>query len=231
MNLKPFFRFQIKLIAYSRVDPEVIAKKEVTQYSTEFQNWSLTTGCKWVPYPGYPFGFYLSAESPVAWCCILICRYMQKHIQHNKDERTQFFRKIYLSLYWEGCVWEGVEDRTKTATYWSPNSIGYYSLSFSFSWAAQTGAWGPSLCWDMVLIPASSLQLIWTSCHRGNIIIWRPPTSCERQNSHSILPLDSQGRLWSPDIFDRMHLLFPQVHFFFLTAWPGRGSICNTGVV
>ena len=27
---------------------------------------------------------------------------MQKHIQHNKDERTQFFRKIYLSLYWKG---------------------------------------------------------------------------------------------------------------------------------
>ena len=24
---------------------------------------------------------------------------MQKHIQHNKDEQAQFFRKIYLSLY------------------------------------------------------------------------------------------------------------------------------------
>ena len=53
--------------------------------------------------------------------------------------------------------------------------------------------WGPSLCWDMVLIPASSLQLIWTSCHRGYIIIWRPPTSCECHNSHSIQPFDSQG--------------------------------------
>ena len=27
---------------------------------------------------------------------------MQKHIQHNKDEQTQFFRKIYLSLYLKG---------------------------------------------------------------------------------------------------------------------------------
>ena len=26
----------------------------------------------------------------------------KKHIQHNKDERTQFFRKIYLSLYLKG---------------------------------------------------------------------------------------------------------------------------------
>ena len=122
---------------------------------------------------------------------IHIC--MQKHIQHNKDERTQFFRKIYLSLYWKGCVWEGVGDRTKTATYWPPNSSSYHSLSFPFSWAAQPGAWGPSLYWDMVLIPASSLQLIWTSCYRGYIIIWRPPTSCERHNSHSVQPLDSQS--------------------------------------
>ena len=35
-------------------------------------------------------------------CNILICRCMQKHIQHNKDERPQFFRKIYLSLYLKG---------------------------------------------------------------------------------------------------------------------------------
>ena len=35
-------------------------------------------------------------------CNILICRGMQKQIQHNKDERTQFFRKIYLSLYSKG---------------------------------------------------------------------------------------------------------------------------------
>ena len=34
----------------------------------------------------------------------------------------------------------------------------------------------------MVPIPASSLQLIRTSCRLGNIIIWRPPTSCERHN-------------------------------------------------
>ena len=51
----------------------------------------------------------------------------------------------------------------------------------------------PTLCWKIVLIPASSLQLIWTSCRRGYIIIWRTPTSCERHNSHSIQPFDSQG--------------------------------------
>ena len=57
-----------------------------------------------------------------------------------------------------------------------------------FSWAAQLGAW------DMVLIPTSSLQRIWTSCRWGYIIIWRPPTSYDRHNSHSIQPFNSQGR-------------------------------------
>ena len=33
--------------------------------------------------------------------------------------------------------------------------------------------------------------------------------------SHSIQPLNSQGHPWCPDIFDRMHLLFTQVHFLF----------------
>ena len=102
-------------------------------------------------------------------------------------------------------MWEGVGDRTKTATYWPPNSSGYHSLSFLFSWAAQPWAWGPSLsgtcfsfqhllsnwsealnsncsirgpegplCWVLVLSTASYLQLTWTSCRQGYIIIWRP---------------------------------------------------------
>ena len=131
------------------------------------------------------------ATEYICWC-IHIC--MLKHIQHNNDERTQFFRKIYLWLYWKGCVWEVSRRPNKDCNILTPNSSGYHSLSFSFSWVPQPEAWGPSLCWDMVLIPSSFLQLTWTSCRRGYIIIWRPPTSCERHNSHSIQPLDSQSR-------------------------------------
>ena len=121
------------------------------------------------------------------WICnILICRCMQKYIQHNKDERTQFFRKIYLSLYSKGfervtkniiCErWVG--DRTELQHIDPPhNSSGYNSISFSFSWAVQPGAWGPSLCWYMVLFPASSLQLTDFLSHPRYIIIWHPPTS------------------------------------------------------
>ena len=126
---------------------------------------------------------------------------MQKHIQLNKDKRTQFFRK-YASHFiervrkgYEGyyCV-RGELETEQNSNILTPNSYGYNIVSFTFSWAAQPGAWGPSLCWDMALVPAYSLHLIWTSCRRGHITIWPPPTSCERHNSHSIQSLDSQGR-------------------------------------
>ena len=92
------------------------------------------------------FGSYLNNESPCILRSVaptdirdgaglvrlrhtrvyLIC--IQEHSQRNKDERTQFFRKIYRSLYSKGLQkgyesfmcerWVG--DWTKTATYWPP---------------------------------------------------------------------------------------------------------------
>ena len=78
--------------------------------------------------------------------------------------------KIYLSLYSKGFerVTKGiicerwVGDWTELL-HIDPHSSGHSSISFTFSWAAQPGAWGTSLCQDMVLIPASSLQVIWIS--------------------------------------------------------------------
>ena len=140
--------------------------------------------------------------------------------RHNKDERTQFFRKIYLSLYLKGFerVTKGII-REKWIGDWTelqhidPHSSGRSSISFPFSWVAQLGAWEPSVCWGMVLIPASSLQLIWSSCHRRYIMNVRPPTSCERHICTQFNLSTVKVIPWSPDIFHRMHLLFTQVHF------------------
>ena len=71
----------------------------------------------------------------------------------------------------------------------------------------------------MFLIPASSLQLIWSptdlaSCfHPGYIIIRHPPSSCGCHKSHSIQPVHGQGYILI--FLDRTHLLFTQVHFLF----------------
>ena len=168
----------------------------------------------------------------MCYCNILICRCMQKHIQYNKDERTQFFRKIYLSLYSKGFerVTKGivcerwVGDWTELQHIDPPTLLATAAFLSHSPGLLNRGPGGPSLCWDMVLIPVSSLQLIWTSCGRGYIIIWRKPTSCKRHNSHSIQPFDSQGcppwylRPDAPVIYTGAFLL--------LTAWPG--SICYT---
>ena len=128
---------------------------------------------------------------------VVLYTHMQMHAEtsrRNKDERTQFFRKYISPTLLKGFWVRGS---------WRPNK-DCNILSSQLFWLSQpfipvlmvysTGGLGPSLCWDIVLIPASSLQLIWTSCRWCYIIIWRAPTSCERHNSYSIQPLDSQGR-------------------------------------
>ena len=67
-------------------------------------------------------------------------------------------------------MWEGVGDWTELQ-HIDLHSYGHNSISFP---CCSTGGLGTQSPWDMFLIPASSLQLTWTSCHRGYIIIWHP---------------------------------------------------------
>ena len=160
---------------------------------------------------------------------------MQKHIQHNKDERISVLSKnIPLTLfervrkgYERYYLWEVSWRLNRSATYWSPNSSGYGSISFPFSWAAQPGAWRPSLCWDMVLIPASSLQLIWTSCCRVYNNNLTPTYFLRASHLYSIQPTHRQSRL-SPDLLISLTGCTCYLHrcISHLTAQPGRRSIC-----
>ena len=110
-------------------------------------------------------------------CNILIC--MQKHSQHNKDERTHFFIKIYLSLYSKGlrkgyCV-RGELETEQNCNILTPSSSGYRSTSFSSCGTAQPEALGAQLfagfgsqCFELQqLTPNSDLQLTRTSCSTG----------------------------------------------------------------
>ena len=141
-----------------------------------------------------------------------------------------FFRKIYLSLYLKGFeryyLWEVSWRLNRTATYWPPNSSGYSSISFPFSWAAQLGAWGPNLCWDMVLIPASSLQLIWTSCRTGLYNNLMPTYFLRASHLYSIQPVDSQGY---PLISSTGCTCYLHRCISHLTARLGRRSTCYNG--
>ena len=113
---------------------------------------------------------------------------------------TQVFRKIYLSLYWKGCVWEGVGDRIELL-HIDPHSIGHNHVSFPFSWAAQPGAWEPSLsgtCSSIqhLLSNSSDFQTDCISCALSYIIVQHPPSSCGRHKSHSFNPSTVKVIFW-----------------------------------
>ena len=121
-------------------------------------------------------------------------------------------------------MWEGVGDRTELK-HIDIHSYGHNSVSFPFSWAAQPGAG----CW---FFPAASYcQLVWSptdwiSCALSYIIVQRPPSSCWRHKSLSFNPSTVKVIIsWYSSTGCTCYL--PQVRFTFLTARPGRRSICN----
>ena len=114
-------------------------------------------------------------------------------------ERHSSLEKYTSHFIWKGCVWEGVGDGTELQ-HIDPHSIGHNCISYPFSWAAQLGAWGPTLLGACFLYRILSLT-DWTSCAPSYIII------------PLIQPVHSQGYILI--FLDRMHLLFTQVHFLF----------------
>ena len=108
----------------------------------------------------------------------------------------------------------------------TPSSFVFSSTSFSFCWAAQSGvlrAHNPLLgagSHYSILSPTNWLQTNWTSCRTA--FYHCLTLTCFLWASHFIQFNPSTVKAIS-DIFDRMHLLFAQLHFLF---WQfGRGSI------
>ena len=104
-----------------------------------------------------------------------------------------------------------------------PHSIGHNRFFFLFSWAAQPGAWGPSLsgtCSSIQhLLPNSSdPQLVWSptdwiSWALSYIIVQTPTFFLWASQIALIQPV--HGQCYILIFLDWMHLLFTQVHFLF----------------
>ena len=95
---------------------------------------------------------------------------MRKHSQHNNDERTHFFRKIYLSHFirngcervTKGLCERGELDTEQTAAYWPPVPLSLAALLSRSTRLLNRGSCGPTaLCWVLVPSSASYLQLDW----------------------------------------------------------------------
>ena len=125
-----------------------------------------------------------------------------------------------------------VGDWTKTAIYWPPSFSGYCRISFPFSWLAQPGAWGPSLCWELVLTPRTGttdfklcLQTDWLPVAPGLYNYLTSTCFLWRHNSHSVQTVDCQGY---PPISSTGCTCYLHRCISHLTARPGRRSICYT---
>ena len=129
-------------------------------------------------------------------------RCMRKHSQHNNDERTFFFRKIYLSHFIRnGCErvicerwvgdWRDCNILTPTS------STVFSSTSFSFCWAAQPGALKaqPSAkSWfSLPRTATTDSKLNWTFCRTGLFHCLISTCFLWASHLHPIQPVHSQG--------------------------------------
>ena len=134
-------------------------------------------------------------------CCIamiqLYVTYTCGNIINNNDERTHFFRKIYLSHFIrkgyervaKGLCMRGELETEQTATYWPPVPLSLAALLSHSAGCSIGGPEGPALCWELVLTALNCnsnfncnwLQLTQLSVAPGYIIFWRTPASRERR--------------------------------------------------
>ena len=112
---------------------------------------------------------------------------MQKHIQHNKDERTQFFRKIYLSLYSKGFerVAKGIicerwigDWKELQHIYPHPTLLAITAFLSRSPGLLNRWLWGPASA--RTWFSFQHLVSNWSDflSYPGYIIIWHPPASC-----------------------------------------------------
>ena len=147
---------------------------------------------------------------------------------HNKDERHSLLEKYTSHFIWKVCVWEGVGDRTELH-HIDPHSIDHYRVSFPFSWAAQPGAWGPTLLGAgflyRILSPTGLVSKLTDFLSSPSYIIVQRPLLIVGVTIALIQPIHGQG--YNSDIPRPDAPVIYLGAFPILTARPGRRSIYN----
>ena len=199
----------------------------------------------------YSFADMMSMYStaPADWvkCCIAMTSYKHIHACGNifntittggHSSLEKYTSHTLFEMVGKGykrlCVRGELETEQRLQHIDPPSSSGHSSASFSFSCAAQPGAWGPSS--RLRVGSHSSIWNHWLQALNSNCL-----TSCLTQvislfDTHLLLvdvtsaPNSTRPQLrLSPDIFDRMHLLFAQVHFLFWQLGRGISNINKIG--
>ena len=155
----------------------------------------------------YSFVYMLSQDQWMS-CCILICKCMQKHIQHNKDNSSL---EKYTSHFIERVVCERELETEQRLQHTDPQLFWLSQPFFPVLPGCSTGGLGaqPLLGHGSHSSIFSPTDLNFLSPGLYNNLT---PTYFLRVSQFTLNSTRQQSRP-SPDIFDRMHLLFTQVHF------------------
>ena len=115
--------------------------------------------------------------------------------RHNKDKRHSSLQKYTSHFIWKGSkgllkvlLWEGWVGDWTELQHIDPHSYGHNSVSFPFCWAAQPGAWRPSLSGTCSSFQHLLSNWLISCLHPGYIIVRRSPSSCGRHKSLSFNP-------------------------------------------
>ena len=167
---------------------------------------------------------------------------MRKHSQHNNDERTHFFRKIYLSHFIrngcervakEWCV-RGELETEQAATYWRPVPLSLAVLLSRSAGLLNRGSWGPiTLCWMLVLYTASFpqldwLQLNWTSYRTGLYHCLTSTCFLWASHLHPIQPIHGQGHILMSSTVCTSSLIGGWVEGQYVTVVYSNADSCRT---
>ena len=131
----------------------------------------------------------------------------------------------YTSHFIERVVCERELEAEQNCNILTPHRYGHNHVSFPFSWAAQLGAWGPTLLGAGFLYRILS-PTDWTSCAPSYIIVRRSPSHMGVTNrTHSARP---RSRLYSDIPRPDAPVIYTGA-FPILTARPSWRSIYNIG--
>ena len=123
---------------------------------------------------------------------------------NNNDERTHFFRKIYLSYFIrngcervaKGLCVRGELETEQTATYWPPVPPSLAALRSRSAGPLNRGPWGPSPLLRQVLTASNCdnwLQTNWTSYRTGLYHCLTSSCFLWASHLHRTQPIHGQG--------------------------------------
>ena len=146
----------------------------------------------------------------IVLCCIAVIHiqlytYTCRNKIKNNDERTHFFRKIYLSHFIrngfesvaKGLCVRGNLETEQTATYWPPVPLSSAALLSRSAGMLNRGSWGPlTFCWVWFSLPQTVtnwLQLTEPDCGTGLYNCLTYTCFLWASHLHPIQPVNSQG--------------------------------------